>query len=55
MIIFDIVLWDFTLISLFLLGQEVDREGLLQQSIALVLLVRMVSKRVLLAKYGIIR
>ena len=30
---FHIVLWDFTLIGLFLLGQEVDREGLLQQRI----------------------
>lgn len=39
MIVFDIVLRDFALVGLFLLGQEVDREGLLQQRIALVLLV----------------
>lgn len=32
-IIFDIVLRDFALIGFFLLGQEVDREGLLQQRI----------------------
>ena len=40
MIVFDIVLRDFALVGLFLLGQEVDREGLLQQRIALVLFVR---------------
>ena len=35
MIILDIVLRDFALVGLFLLGQEVNREGLLQQRIAL--------------------
>ena len=40
MVIFDIVLWDFALVGLFLLGQEVDCEGLLQQCIALVLFIR---------------
>ena len=40
MIVFDIVLRDFALVGLFLLGQEVDRKGLLQQRIALVLFVR---------------
>lgn len=40
MVVLDIVLRDFALVGLFLLGQEVDREGLLQQRIALVLFVR---------------
>ena len=39
MIILDIVLRDFALIGFFLLGQEVDCEGLLQQRIALVLFI----------------
>lgn len=39
-VVLDIVLRDFALVGLFLLGQEVDREGLLQQRIALVLFVR---------------
>ena len=38
-VVLDVVLRDFALVGLFLLGQEVDREGLLQQRIALVLFV----------------
>lgn len=36
----DVVLWDFTLVVLFLLGQEVHGVCLLEQGVALVLLVR---------------
>lgn len=39
MVAFHIVLRDFALIGLFLLGEEVNRVGLLQERIALVLLI----------------
>ena len=39
-VILHVVLWDLTLIGFHLLGQEVLAEGLLQQGVSLVLLVR---------------
>ena len=38
-VILDIILWDFTLIDLGLLGQEIDGVAFLQERIAFVLLV----------------